>query len=112
MFYYYLLTDKDKDKFCKLGVTKNYQQRLRPYKTLSPNAYFYKVWEISSNIQKEQLERSILRELSCVFIIQNETVIAPPSIVANVIEGFFLDENIEVKEVVIKKSKRNYFKNR
>lgn len=112
MFYYYLLTDRDKDKFCKLGITRNYQQRLRPYKTLSPNAYFYKVWEIPDTIQKEPLERSILKVLSYIFLIKNETVIAPPAIVANVIEGFFLDENIEAKEVVIKKSKRNHFTNK
>lgn len=89
--FYYILVDPDKPNRCKLGITKNPKQRLKAYRTANPQCSFLKVYTIPDKLY----EKKILDILKDCFKVQREYVYASPSIVKNIIEGYFLDQDIK-----------------
>lgn len=90
MIFYYILVDPDKPNRCKLGITKNPKQRLKSYQTANPQCFFESVYTIPDKIH----EKKLLDILNDCFRVNREYVHANPSIVKNIIEGYFLEKNI------------------
>lgn len=90
MLYFYILIDPDKTNKCKVGITINPDQRLKPYRTANPDCYFKKVYTIPDKIH----EKRILSLLKDVFTVRSEYVHGSPNIVQNIIEGYFTDNEI------------------
>ena len=89
--YYYLLVDPDKPTKCKVGVTKDPKQRIRAYKTAAPQCFFHKVY----NDIDRQHEKRILEELRGHARVDSEYVHCHPHMVQNIVEGYFLDHDID-----------------
>lgn len=90
MMFYYILVDPDKPNRCKLGISKNPKQRLKTYKTANPQCFFLNVYSLPD----KKHEKKILDLLKDCFTIQSEYVYANPSIVKNIIDGYFMDHNL------------------
>jgi hypothetical protein len=88
---YYIMVDPDKPNFCKLGITTDPLQRIKAYRTAAPDCYFKKVYDIPDTIHERRI-LSLLRES---FKVNRETVLCNPTIVQNIIEGYFTDVDIE-----------------
>lgn len=84
---YYVLNDPDKPNGCKVGITKNPEQRIKSYRTAAPNCSFIKVFK---NVEKYH-EKRILDLLKDIYTVQSEYVHASPKMVLNTIEGYFDD---------------------
>lgn len=94
LVYYYILVDDDKPTKCKVGITSNPDQRIKAYKTGSPNSRFLKVYK---NIERYH-EKRILDLLKDIAKVQSEYVHFHPSLVKNIVEGYFIDNNIDYDE--------------
>lgn len=84
---YYILFDPDKPQTCKVGITKNPEQRLKAYRTAAPSCTFLKVF---NNIPKYH-EKRILELLKDIYTVKSEFVYAPPKMIQNIVEGYFDD---------------------
>lgn len=91
MLYYYIMVDPDKPNKCKLGITKNPKQRIRAYKTAAPNCYFLSTYKIPNKLH----EKRILELIKDVFRVESEYVHCNPALIKNIVEGYFVDNNIE-----------------
>lgn len=87
----YILIDPDKNNRCKVGITKNPNQRVKAYRTANPDCYFSEVYEIPHKLH----EKRILDLLKDVFNVRSEYVHGSPRLVKNIIEGYFEDNEIE-----------------
>lgn len=90
MLYYYIMVDPDKPNKCKLGITQDPPGRMRAYKTAAPNAYFLQTYVIPDRSH----ERRILETIKKVARVQSEYVHCAPAFVKNVVESYFLDNDI------------------
>ena len=90
MIYYYIMVDPDKPHRCKLGITGNIQGRLRAYKTANPSCYFLQTYSIPDRVH----ERRILSIIKDRFTVRSEYVHCSPLLVRNIVEGYFLDNDI------------------
>ena len=88
---YYILIDPHKPDYCKLGITKDPEQRIKAYRTAAPDCYFKKIYEIP-DIRHERKILDLLRES---FKVNREYVHCNPIIVQNIIEGYITDVDIE-----------------
>lgn len=89
--FYYILVDPDKIGRCKIGITKNPDERIRSYRTANPDCYFKKIYSIPDKIH----EKRILSLLKNVFTVRSEYVYCSPNIAQNIIEGYFDDNDIQ-----------------
>lgn len=78
----YILTDPDKPHRCKIGITKNPDQRVRAYKTANPQCFFSYITEIPNR----RVEKEVLYQLKGAFRVDSEYVWSNPRIVQNIIE--------------------------
>jgi hypothetical protein len=85
--YYYILLDPDKPNHCKVGITKNLKNRLRAYRTASPNCSFF----YTCKLHDIKHEKRILDILSDTFTVRSEYVHCNPHIVKNIVESYFDD---------------------
>jgi hypothetical protein len=81
------MVDPDKPSKCKVGITKNKEQRLRAYRTAAPKARF----DLFEEIPAKYHERVIIDILKDIFVVDREYIHAPPQIVMNVVEGYLID---------------------
>lgn len=89
--FYYILVDDDTPNRCKLGVTKDPEQRLRSYRTGAPQSRYLKVYK---DIDRRH-EKLILELLKDILRVKNEVVYGNPEMVKNHVEGYFDDQGIE-----------------
>ena len=85
------MVDPDKPKKCKVGITKNPDNRLRSYRTASPQCYFEEIYNIPDKIH----EKNLLYELSGAFIVDHEYIHADPKLIKNIVESYFDDNDID-----------------
>lgn len=90
MLYYYIMIDPDKSHRCKVGITKDPKQRLRAYRTSNPAVYFSVVYKIPCSLH----ERKLLDLLRDVCVVRSEYIHYDPSLVQNIVEGYFTDNGI------------------
>jgi len=88
--YFYILNEPDRAAGYKVGITTNPDQRLRTYRTASPQSYFEAVYEVPDR----KHEKRIIYELSGAFRMDREVVYGPVSIIQNIIEGYLEDHGI------------------
>jgi len=88
---YYLLVDPDKPTKCKVGITKDPNQRIKAYRTAAPQCYFQVVYD---NVDRHH-EKRILDQLRDVARVDSEFVHYHPQLVQNIVEGYFIDNNID-----------------
>jgi hypothetical protein len=86
----YVMVDPDKKHGCKVGVTKNEHQRIKAFKTSSPNAKMLKVWDVPSREHERQIH-DLLRD---VFTSKGEWFYGHPSLVVNIIDGYLIDNDL------------------
>lgn len=91
----YVLEDPDKLNRCKVGITKNPDQRIRPYRTSNPDCYFYKIFRIPDNNYRFH-EREILTLLKDVFKVRSEYVYGSSKMISNIIECYLEDNDISI----------------
>ncbi|UOK16772.1 hypothetical protein [Vibrio phage phiKT1024] len=89
--YLYILVDPDKTSRCKVGITKNPDQRIKAYKTANPECYFSVVYIIPDRVH----EKKVLSLLKEIFTVKSEYVHSSPKIVQNIIEGYLDDNEID-----------------
>jgi len=87
--YYYILLDPDKPNKCKVGITKNLEQRLRSYRTANPNCTFYATYNLPHKIH----EKKILDILKEGFVVRSEYIHCNPQIVNNIVSSYFNELN-------------------
>jgi|SaaInlStandDraft_4_1057021.scaffolds.fasta_scaffold03903_2 hypothetical protein len=87
---YYILLDPDKPNKSKVGISTNLTQRLRAYRTAAPQAKFFETYVLPDKMH----EKKILELLKERFTVMSEYVHCPPSIVKNIVEGYFDDNDI------------------
>jgi hypothetical protein len=85
------MVDPDKPNKCKLGISKNPWQRIKAYKTAAPNCYFLAIY----TIPEKSHEKRILDLVRDVFRVDREFVHCPPSLIQNIVECYFQDNNME-----------------
>lgn len=85
---YYIMVDPDKPNKCKIGISKDTTQRIKAYRTAAPNCYMLNVYDIPN---AKLHEKKILNLLKEQFRVQSEYVHCHPSIVSNIVEGYFDD---------------------
>ena len=85
--YYYIMFDPDKASKCKVGITKNVEQRLRAYRTACPQCSFYKTWDLPDK-RHEMIILDIIKDM---FYVDREYVHCNPQIISNVVESYFED---------------------
>jgi len=90
--YYYILTDPDKTHVTKVGITKNPDNRLRAYRTAAPHAIFLGLYEIPDRAHEKRL-LDLMRDQ---FKVKSELVYCNPQIVKNIVEGYFMDNDIMI----------------
>lgn len=89
--------DPDKVYSCKLGITKNPNQRIKPYRTSNPNCYFYKIYKLQSDRSiVKKYERELLATFQTIFTVRSEYIKASPKMVSNIIESYFDDLEISI----------------
>lgn len=88
--HFYVLNEPDRATGYKVGITVNPEQRLRAYRTASPQSYFELIYEIPD----KKHEKKILYELSGAFRVDHEVVYGPLSIIQNIIEGYLDDHDL------------------
>ena len=91
MIYLYIMVDPDKEHKCKVGITKNPQQRIKPYRTSNPDCFFKVVY----TIPHKRHEKEILNLLKMACTVKSEYIHGSPNIVQNIIEGYFDDHDID-----------------
>jgi len=91
LVYYYIMVDPCKSTKCKVGITKNPEQRLRAYKTAAPSCYFLKVYPCIERYHEKQII-DVLRDVAT---IESEYVHFHPELVQNIVEAYFDDNNID-----------------
>lgn len=91
MLYYYIMVDPDKHNHCKVGITKDPNQRIRAYRTSNPEIYFSKIYKLPHRIH----ERKILDLFKDICKVRSEYIHCCPTIAQNIIEGYFTDHNID-----------------
>ena len=90
MLYYYIMVDPDKPDKCKLGITTDPSSRIKAYKTAAPNCYFLHVYAIPHR----EHEKRILEIVKKVVRVQSEYVHGTPSLIKNIVECYFSDNDI------------------
>lgn len=95
---YYIMVDPDKPNKCKIGITKDYTNRIRSYRTAAPQCYFHSVYNIDASVKLH--EKRILSILSEIVTVDREYVHCDPTIVQNIVEGYFCDINMAVKIII------------
>lgn len=85
MIKYYILVDPDKPERCKIGITKNPDQRIRAYRTANPDCYFLEVYELPHKSH----EKRILDMLRGVFTVRSEYIHGNPKTIQSMIECYF-----------------------
>lgn len=90
--FYYVMLDPDKQHVCKVGITTNPTNRLRAYKTAAPHAIFLGLYEIPDRKHEKQL----LELIKDRFKVKSELVYCNPQIVKNIVEGYFMDNDIMI----------------
>lgn len=88
--FYYIMFDPDKNNRCKVGITKNVQQRLRAYRTACPQCTFYDIWIL----QHKKHELMILDIIKDVFTVDREYVHCNPKIIKNIIDSYITDLDV------------------
>ena len=88
--FYYVLLDPDKEQVCKVGITTNPKSSLRAYKTAAPHAVFLGLYEIPDRVHEKRL-LDLMRDQ---FKVKSELVYCNPQIVKNIVEGYFMDNEI------------------
>jgi len=83
--------DPDKGHVCKVGITKNPDNRLKAYRTSAPNCYYYGLYTIPDKIH----EKKILDMMKDRFTVRSEVINCNPAIVKNIVESYFTDNEIE-----------------
>jgi hypothetical protein len=81
------MVDPDKPNKCKVGITKNPDQRIKAYRTASPQCYFLSVY---TDIDKHH-EKRILELLRDIAMVDREYVHCSPTLVRSVVEGYLED---------------------
>jgi len=89
VMFYYLMVDPDKKYKCKFGITKNPEQRIKPYRTANPQCYFSKVWDVDSDVIQEAEILRLLKDAR--FMVNREYIHAPASLVETIITNYFID---------------------
>ena len=92
MLFVYVAIDPDRIHGCKVGVTKDPSKRIKAFRTSSPRMSMYKTWEVPDRVHEKQ----ILDLLRDVFELRSEWVYGYPSLVANIIDGYMLDNGLIV----------------
>lgn len=87
------MVDPDKPSRCKLGITKNPQQRLRAYRTAAPQCFFYKLYDDVDRLH----EKRILEIIKDIVHADREYVHCTPLFAQRIIEGYFSDVGISYK---------------
>lgn len=87
----YILVDPDKSNRCKIGITKNPGQRIKPYRTANPDCYFKIIYTIPDKIH----EKRIHELFRTAFTVKSEYVYCSPNIAQNIIEMYFDDNGID-----------------
>lgn len=90
MLYLYILVDPDKKNRCKVGITRNVYERIKAYRTASPNCKFANVY----NIPAAYHEKRILDLLRDIATVQSEYVHLDHVMVAKVVEGYLKDNDL------------------
>jgi len=85
--FYYILVDPDKPTKTKIGITSDHNRRIKAYKTAAPSCYFLQVYAVDSKIHEKKL-LDLLRDR---FVVQSEYIHCHPTIVKNIVEGYFTD---------------------
>jgi len=80
--------DPDKPSKCKVGITINIEQRLRSYRTASPQCTF----TYTTEIPNKRFEKEIHELLKDTILLDREYVHCNPTIVQNIIEGYMTDK--------------------
>jgi len=87
MLYFYIMNNPDVKNRCKVGITKNPDQRIKAYQTANPSCYFSYLIEIDNKVH----EKLIIDILKDVFFTSREYIYGHPEIVENIISGYFDD---------------------
>lgn len=87
----YILVDPDKPSKCKVGITKNPDQRIKAYRTANPECFFSVVYSIPDKRHEKQVI-SLLKEI---FTVRSEYIHSSPKLVQNIIEGYLDDNDIQ-----------------
>ena len=87
MDFIYIAVDPERIHGCKVGISNNPERRLKSFKTANPQMYMYKTWAVPNRLH----EKSILDLLHDVFNKRSEWIYGHPSLVANIIDGYFVD---------------------
>ena len=95
-YHFYILNEPDRASGYKVGITTNPTQRLKTYRTASPQSYFESLYRIGD----KKHEKAIFYELSGAFRMDREVVYGPLSIIKNIIEGY-LDEQDSCNSSVV-----------
>jgi hypothetical protein len=85
------MVDPDKPQKCKLGITTDPSSRIKAYKTAAPNCYFLHTYSIPHRMH----EKRILEIVRKVAKVQSEYVHCSPSLIKNIVESYFLDNDID-----------------
>lgn len=89
--FYYILTDPDKQHVTKVGITTDPETRLRAYRTAAPDAFFSGLYALPD----KKHEKYILDLMRDRFTVKSELIRCNPQLVKNIVEGYFLDNNID-----------------
>lgn len=84
------MVDPDKPQKVKVGITINVQQRIRAYRTANPQCYFFALYK---DFDKSH-EKKILELFKDMFRVDSEYIHCRPDIAKNIIEGYFVDNDI------------------
>ena len=95
-YYFYILNEPDRASGYKVGITTNPDQRLKTYRTSSPQSKFESLYKIPDR----KHEKRIFYELSGAFRMDREVVYGPLSIIKNIIEGYLDEQNLCNNSVV------------
>jgi hypothetical protein len=89
--FYYILTDPDKTHVTKIGITTNPDNRLRAYRTAAPNCFFSGLYVLPNKLHEKRI-LDIMRDR---FTVTSEVVRCNPQLVKNIVEGYFVDNDID-----------------
>ena len=84
------MVDPDKKDRCKLGITTNINQRLRSYRTASPNCTFANVYTIPAAFHEKRI-LDLLRDIATV---HSEYIHLNHARVSKIVEGYLKDQGI------------------
>lgn len=86
------MVDPDKTNRCKVGISKDPDKRIKAYRTAQPQCYFLTIYKDVESTH----EKKILELLKDVARVDREYVHYHPEMVKNIIDGYFVDLDIEI----------------